>query len=70
MAAAGHLRRGLLDKKAALPAIGAGLLGVALGAWGATALPMDLLRRIYGLFLLGMGLMELFRRKAPEDRKP
>ena len=31
MAAAGHLRRGLLDKKAALPAIGAGLLGVALG---------------------------------------
>lgn len=69
-AAVGHLRRGLLDKKAALPAIGAGLLGVALGAWGATALPMDLLRRIYGLFLLGMGLMELFRRKAPEDRKP
>lgn len=56
-----HIRKGFVDKKAALPAILAGLLCAALAAWLATGLDTALLRKCFGLFLLWMGLQELFR---------
>lgn len=60
-----HFRNGYVDKAALLPAILTGLAATALAAWAATALDTDLLRRCFGVFLLLIGLRELFRREPP-----
>ena len=57
-----HFKNGCVEKKALLPAIGAGLICSALAAWAATALDVELLRKCFGGFLLVIGLRELFRK--------
>lgn len=57
-----HLKNGYVDKVVALPAIAAGLVGTGLAAWAATALDTALLHRCFGVFLLYIGITELFRK--------
>lgn len=57
-----HIKNGYVDKKAAVPAILAGLVGTAIAAWVATSLDVALLRRFFGAFLIYIGVTELFRR--------
>ena len=57
-----HFKNGCVEKRALLPAIGAGLVCSALTAWAATALDVELLRKCFGGFLLIIGLRELFRK--------
>ena len=57
-----HLKNGYIRKSALLPAVSAGLLCAALGAWAATGLDSGLLRKLFGIFLLIIGSLELFRR--------
>ena len=59
-----HYKNGYLKKEAARPAILCGLAGTAIAAWLATALDVGLLRKCFGVFLLFVGLHELFRKKA------
>ena len=59
-----HAKNGYLKKEAALPAILCGLAGTALAAWLATSLDVEILRKCFGVFLLFVGLHELFRKKA------
>lgn len=63
-----HHKNGLLDKKAILPAILAGLIFAGLAAFVSNSLDTNLLRRLFGLFLLYIGLRELFR-KDPKKKK-
>ena len=58
-----HIKNGYVDRAAARPAILAGLLGTALSAWAATGLDVQLLRRCFGVYLLYVGVTELFRKK-------
>ena len=57
-----HIKNGYIEKSALLPAISAGLICAALGAWAATGLDSGLLRKLFGAFLLIIGIRELFRR--------
>ena len=57
-----HMKNGFIDKKTAIPAILAGLVGTALAAWAATGLDVELLHRCFGGFLIVVGLRELFSR--------
>ncbi len=57
-----HFKNGVVEKKALLPIIAAGLACSALAAWAATALDVDLLRKCFGGFLIVIGLRELFRK--------
>ena len=57
-----HFKHGNIEKAALLPAIAAGLAGTALAAWAATSLDVELLRKCFGVFLLIVGLRELFRK--------
>lgn len=59
-----HKKNGYLKKEAAWPAILCGLAGTAVAAWLATALDVDILRKCFGVFLLFVGVHELFRKKA------
>ncbi len=57
-----HAKNGYIEKAALLPAILAGLAGTALAAWAATGMDVELLRRCFGVFLLIIGVRELFRK--------
>lgn len=62
-----HKKNGYLDREAAVWAIASGLACTALSAWIATSLDVSLLKRLFGAFLLYVGLVELF---APSQKGP
>lgn len=57
-----HAKNGYIEKAALFPAILAGLAGTALAAWAATSIDVGLLRKCFGVFLLIIGIRELFRK--------
>ena len=61
-----HIKNGYIDKRTALPAIGAGLFCSAAAAWIATTLDVELLRKCFGIFLLYIGIRELLRKPSKE----
>ena len=60
MALPAHVKNGYVEKPVLLPAIGAGLICAAVSAWAATAIDVGLLRKFFGVFLIAVGLTELF----------
>jgi len=56
-----------LERKAILPAVLAGVVCAALGAWAATGMAVSVLRRLFGVFLLVIGLRELFGKTKKEE---
>ena len=68
MALPAHVKNGYIEKPALLPAIGAGLACAALAAWAATAMEVGLLKKLFGAFLIAVGLMELFTKPDSQSR--
>lgn len=62
-----HQKNGLLEKKIILPAVLAGLVAAGLAAWVSNGLETGLLRKLFGLFLLYVGLTQLFRKDRQKD---
>ena len=62
-----HHKNGLLEKKTILPAILAGLVTSALAAWFSNGLDTGILRKLFGLFLLYIGLRELFHKDKQQE---
>lgn len=58
-----HFRNGYLQKGPVLWAAGAGAVTAAAAAWLATGLETGLLRKCFGVYLLVMGLVELFGKR-------
>ena len=63
MALPAHLKNNYVEKRALLPAIGAGLVCAAGAAWVATAIDTGLLRKCFGAFLILVGLWELMGKR-------
>ena len=63
-----HIKNGYVEKKALLPCITAGLTCAALCAWAATGLEADLLRKLFGGFLVLIGLRELLGRGQGQEK--
>lgn len=59
MALPSHFRNRQVEKPALGPAILAGLFAAAVGAWAASAIDANLLKKCFGLFLLVIGVREL-----------
>ena len=57
-----HIKNGYIEKAALLPAILAGLAGTAAAAWAATGMDAELLHKCFGVYLLIIGVRELFRK--------
>ena len=66
MALPAHLKNGYVEKKALLPAIGAGLVLAAMGAWAASAMEVGLLKKLFGRFLLAVGGEQLLGKSRGE----
>ena len=62
-----HHKNGLLDRKSILPAIIAGLAAAGLAAWISNGLETRMLRKLFGVFLLYIGLTQLFRKDKPAE---
>lgn len=60
-----HIKNGFVEKQVLLPAILTGLVCAAVSAWIATGLETELLHRLFGGFLLYVGVSELLRRPSP-----
>ena len=58
-----HAKGGYLDKPTLKAAIPVALLAAALGAWLATAVDVELLRKPFGVYLLFSGLSLLWPSK-------
>lgn len=63
-----HQKNGLLEKKVILPAVLAGLAAAGVAAWVSNGLETGLLRKLFGLFLLYVGLTQLFRKDPPKKQ--
>ncbi|MDR3344819.1 MAG: TSUP family transporter [Oscillospiraceae bacterium] len=64
-----YTKKHLIDWKAALPIMAGGLLGVGLGVWLAGAVSAEWLSRIFGGFLLLLGLREFFSKNKEQPKK-
>lgn len=62
-----HFKNKLIDKSVALPAILGGLCTTPGASLLATALDTGLLRRLFGVFLLIIGLLELLRKPPGKE---
>lgn len=62
-----HVKNGYIEKKVLLPAIAAGLLCAGAAAWISTGLETRLLRKLFGGFLVFVGISQLFSRPSGEN---
>ena len=58
-----HAKNKNIEKKIVLPIVLTGLLGAAAGALIAVKMDASLLKKLFGGFLLIMGLMEIFKKQ-------
>jgi len=58
-----HIKHKNVDFKMGIPILLFGLGGAILGSKIALSIDGDILRKIFGVFLLGMGLYEIFGKK-------
>ncbi len=61
-----HVKGKQVEWRASIPAILAGVVTAALSAWAATMIDAGILRKIFGVFLLFVGLSELFKKPVPK----
>lgn len=64
-----HVKNGFVDKKTVIPAVIAGLICSGIAAWISNGMEMSLLRKLFGCFLLVIGISELFRKDPKEDKR-
>lgn len=63
-----HIKNKRVDFKMAVPIIISGLIGAYAGSRLAVSLPGNQLKRWFGIFLLAMGIYELFRKTKKADK--
>ncbi len=64
MALPAHVKNGYIEKPVLFPAVAAGLSCAALAAWAATAIDVALLKKLFGGFLIAVGVAELVEKKG------
>jgi len=62
-----HIKNGLVEKSVVIPAAIAGVITTPIAAFLATSIESDLLKKCFGVFLLAVGIHELFYH--PEKKK-
>ena len=65
----GHAKNGLLEKRAVFWCAAGGVPASIAGALLASWQDMGLLRRFFGVFLLAVGLREVFHRRKPGGQR-
>lgn len=61
-----HAKNGYLDKSALKNAVPVAVIAAALGAWIATAVDVEILRRPFGVYLLASGISLILPQKKQQ----
>ena len=61
-----HKKDGNIEVKTVKTIVAWGIIGAAAGAVIATSIDSDSLKKLFGIFLLVMGIMEIFKKKKEE----
>lgn len=64
-----HIKNRLVEIKLAIPAIIAGMLSAVAASFAASSLDAGLMRKIFGIFIICIGLTEVFRKRIPLNRQ-
>ncbi|WP_077534635.1 sulfite exporter TauE/SafE family protein [Massiliimalia massiliensis] len=64
-----HLKNQLIEKKVLLKAIVVGIIGVLIGGFLSGVIEEELLSKLFGGFILLIGLKELFHRKSGKNKQ-
>ena len=62
-----HSKNNLVKWSVALPAIACGAVTAAIFAWIGNQMELNLLRKLFGGFLIIIGIIELFKKQKKED---
>jgi uncharacterized membrane protein YfcA len=62
-----HQKNKNIERKVAAKLIFFGLIGAALGALIGKNMDSEILKKMFGVFLFVMGVLEFFKKKAPEE---
>lgn len=62
-----HIKNKMICWEAMIPAALCGSITAALAAWLASSLDVSLLRKLFGGFLLAVGVMEFFKKPRKRD---
>lgn len=63
-----HIKNKKIDFKMSLPIIIFGLCGALFGSWLAARLEGDMLKRLFGAFLIAMSAYEMFRKDKQKKK--
>lgn len=61
-----YKKSGLLERKVVIPTVIGGLLWAILGAWCANQVETELLRKVFGGFLISVGVYTLWKKEEKE----
>ena len=64
-----HLKNQLIEKKVLLKAIVVGIIGVLIGGFLSGVIEEELLSKLFGGFILLIGLKEIFHRKSGKNEQ-
>ncbi len=64
----GHIKNGLIEKRAVFWCVVLGPPACIAGAFLAAGMDTELLKRLFGGFILAIGLREIFYRQKPQPR--
>lgn len=59
-----HIKNGYVEKTVLFPAILSGIISTTFSAWMATSLDVSILHRLFGGFLICIGIAEFFRKPS------
>lgn len=62
-----HLKNNLVEKSLAWPAIAAGIATTFAGALLVTNIDTQLVRKLFGVFIIAVGVREIFRARGKKD---
>lgn len=62
-----HIKHKLVDKKVAIPAAIAGCFGSIIGVFVASMLSPNILSKLFAVFILVIGVKQLFSKEKPTD---
>ncbi|MBE6991137.1 MAG: sulfite exporter TauE/SafE family protein [Ruminococcaceae bacterium] len=57
-----HFKNKFIDLRTAIPAAAGGVITTTAASWFATSLDVSLMKKIFGGFLIAVGVYELFRK--------
>ena len=65
----GHIKSGFIEKRAFIFTAAAGVISTAISSWAVGIISQGIMQKVFGVFLISVGVIELFRKDKNNDIK-